>query len=387
MPALHRRSLFSLFAIALVTATTGLALAARPAPLVIVRDTGGIVGPSFDLVVFADHTWQFRGRGEHEGNAKGKTDAAAVAKLIAAIEKAGFDKAESIKPSPAPHAQLLLKRGGKVTSIFLKQNDPLMTVARAEAMKIVKPAEAAEAEATVKIILLGGQSNMAGVGKAAGLKPPYDTPFANVPVWSPRAKAWVPLTPEAVNGRGRFGPEVSFARAIDTLMPDDDVRLVKYAVGGTALYNDWAPTTGGQYKGFMNTARAALADLDASNTKYEVVGMLWLQGESDAHENKAETYEKNLTAFIAHMREQFDAPGMPFIIARVMNHYGGKSGQAKIVRDAQQKIGETDPRAAWFDTDGLPLNDPGHYKGDGLIEIGKRFAKAYGEVVGREKKN
>ena len=152
-------------------------------------------------------------------------------------------------------------------------------------------------------------------------------------------------------------------------------------LGGTALYNDWAPTTGGQYKGFMSTARAALANLDASKTEYEIVGMLWLQGESDAHENRAEGYEKNLTAFIEHMREQFKAPEMPFVIARVMNHYGGKTGQAKIVRDAQQKIAETDPHAAWFDTDGLPLNDPGHYNGEGLIEIGKRFAKAYSEIV------
>jgi len=121
--------------------------------------------------------------------------------------------------------------------------------------------------------------------------------------------------------------------------------------------------------------------------KYKVVGMLWLQGESDAHKGKAESYEKNLTKFLAHMREQFDAPKMPFIIARVMNHFGGNTGQAKIVRDAQQKIGETDPHAAWFDTDGLPLLNAGHYNSDGLIEIGKRFAKAYGEVVGRQSKD
>jgi len=140
----------------------------------------------------------------------------------------------------------------------------------------------------------------------------------------------------------------------------------------------------------MNTAKAAIADLDAAKVRYEIAGMLWLQGESDAAERKAESYEKNLTAFIAHMRTQFKTPEMPFIIARVLGFYGGKTGQARIVRDAQVKVAKEVKNVACFDTDDCPIVDPvknkGHYNAVGLIEIGKRFAAGYKEIAARKAK-
>lgn len=229
----------------------------------------------------------------------------------------------------------------------------------------------------VQVFLLGGQSNMVGVGQVKELVSPYDQPFARIPAWNQAEKKWEPLAPGMMKRKGRFGPEISFGRAIAEAMPKAEIRLIKYAAGGTALYNDWAPTKGKQYQAFMNTAKAALADLNKNGVKYEIAGMLWLQGESDAHENKGAGYEKNMTAFITHMRQQFKTPNMPFLIARVLSHYGGKSGQAKLVRDAQEKVAKDMKHVAWFDTDGLPMFNAGHYNGKGLIEIGKRFAKAY----------
>jgi hypothetical protein len=237
---------------------------------------------------------------------------------------------------------------------------------------------------SVKVFILAGQSNMVGSGKAANLVPPYSKPFPTIKIWVQGTKQWQPLSPKA---KDRFGPEVSFGHAIAKVLPDDDIRLVKYAASGTALYNDWDPKTKGkQYVAFMNTTRSALAELDASKTKYEIAGMLWLQGESDAHENKAETYEKNLTEFIAHMRTHFKTPKMPFVIARVRNHYGGKTGQAKIVRDAQVKIAGADKNVGWFDTDDCSMLNAGHYNAAGLIDIGKRFAVEYKKIVINEKR-
>ena len=141
-----------------------------------------------------------------------------------------------------------------------------------------------------------------------------------------------------------------------------------------------------QYVILLKTAKAALAELDSSKVKYEISGMLWLQGESDAHENKAETYEKNLSNFIEHMRTEFKTPEMPFIIARVRNFYGGKTGQAKIVRDAQVKVADTDQNVGWFDTDNCSMANAGHYDAAGLIEIGKRFAATFQEVVDKAEK-
>ncbi len=251
-------------------------------------------------------------------------------------------------------------------------------------------AQGEEAKKTVKIFLLGGQSNMVGSGNCAELKPPYSEPQPKVNFWNRREKKWVPLAAGIESGGKRFGPEVAFGNAIEKVLSDEKVYLVKYAAGGTALYNDWAPTKGGQYVQFMKTAKEALANLDDAGIKYEIVGMLWLQGESDAAEKHAESYEKNLTAFIAHMREQFKTPEMPFIIARVLNHYGGKSGQAKIVRDAQDKIASTDKNVACFATDDCPIVDPvknrGHYNAAGLVTIGQRFAEGYKETKGKAEK-
>jgi hypothetical protein len=79
------------------------------------------------------------------------------------------------------------------------------------------------------------------------------------------------------------------------------------------------------------------------------------------------------------MRIEFSADKMPFIIARVRDHFGGETGQAKIGRDAQVERAESNERVEWFDTDDLSLLDPGHYEAEGLIEIGNRFANKLAE--------
>ncbi len=242
-------------------------------------------------------------------------------------------------------------------------------------------ASASEKSKSIKVFLLAGQSNMVGQGIAEDLKPPYDSAPPKVKIWQPKTKKWLPLLP----GKN-FGPEISFGHAMAKSFPDDDVRLIKYAANGTALYDDWAPSGGQQYKVFMATTKAALADLDSHTTKYSVAGMLWLQGESDAKEEMGKDYKKNLLAFIKHMRTKFKTPQMPFVMARVRNYYG-KGPQAMMVRDAQESLANTIKNVACFDTDDCgELINGGHYNSDGLIEIGKRFADRYKEMISEKEK-
>ena len=232
-----------------------------------------------------------------------------------------------------------------------------------------------------KIFLLGGQSNMLGSGEIKDLAAPYTKALPGIRIWNSE-KGWIALAP-GHDGRNAFGPDIAFGHEISRLLPEDDVRFIKYAAGGSALYDDWSPALKGpSYSEFMRTADEAIADLRNSNTAFEIVAMLWFQGESDAQEGQAESYEANLVNFIAHMREQFKTPGMPFILARVLSVYGGETGQAAIVRDAQVKVAEADPNAAWFDTDDSPKMDPetyagrGHYNAEGNLLNGRRFAAA-----------
>lgn len=233
-----------------------------------------------------------------------------------------------------------------------------------------------------KVFLLGGQSNMVGFGsKANDLTPPYNAPLPQVRIWDLKKKQWTGLPllgavfgPEAQT-IGAFGPELSFGHAMAAAFPESDIRLIKYAANGTALHDDWEPGKGEQYIAFKDTVKAALRDLEANRIEYEIAGMLWLQGENDAIEKKGQDYQKNLLAFIKHIRTEFRTPKMPFVIARVRDHHG-KGAQANMVRDAQEYVAEKDGDVQWFDTDDCgPLVKGGHYSSKGLIEIGKRFAE------------
>ena len=272
----------------------------------------------------------------------------------------------------------------------LKENEVvicMLSILTAVLFVLPIPSASAGNAKTVKIFLFGGQSNMLGRKKAAGLKPPCNKPFNKVKIWNSKLNIWRPLLADGINAKGRFGPEISFGHAILETFPKEDIRLVKYAASGTALYNDWSPQTKGeQYLRFVNTVKNALSKLKASGTNYEVAGMMWLQGESDAHEGKADTYEKNLAEFIAHMRKQFKTPEMPFVIARVRNYYGRKTGQARIVRKAQVKVAESTKNAAWFNTDDCSMFNKGHYNMAGLVKIGERFAAKYQEIVRKAEK-
>jgi hypothetical protein len=229
---------------------------------------------------------------------------------------------------------------------------------------------------------------MAGTGLYTDLKPPYIDAVPNVKIWD--SQKWVAHTSRLEKSEKRnakCGPEISFGHAIAKQFPETEIRLIKYAVDASALYDDWAPIEGKQYVGFVKTVESALVDLESEGADYTIAGMLWLQGESDALENQGKAYEANLTAFISHMRTAFKMPEMPFIIARVKDHFGRKTGQAVKVRDAQAKVAETMKKVAWFDTDDCELFNEGHYNTFGLIKIGKRFAIAYKKVADTSKHN
>jgi len=237
-----------------------------------------------------------------------------------------------------------------------------------------------------RVFLLGGQSNMVGRGLTAELVSPYDAAQNDVNYWF--SGFWVSLSPGFGYDSGAFGPEVAFGRAIKDALPNDTIYLVKYAKNGTALYNGWKPTDGDEYIAFMNTVNPALANLTANGINYEISGMLWMQGESDAYEGQAASYETNLVNFIADMRTQFNTPEMPFIIARVLTYYGGDTiplysgtqtdpNQAEVVRAAQVTVAESTPYASWFDTDAYQIAIMlGHYGTQGQLDLGNDFATA-----------
>jgi alpha-L-fucosidase len=241
------------------------------------------------------------------------------------------------------------------------------------------------ATAAVKVFLLAGQSNMQGVGTATEAPAPYKTPQTDVKYWQTdgygKEEGWTDLRPKIVPDF--FGPELSFGYTLKhSVFPNDSIYLVKYGIGGTTLVADWRPDgTGYCYNGFKAAVSAAMRNLTNAGLAPSIAGMIWMQGEGEAHTGVgAAQYAVYLTNLINTVRRDFATPNMPFVVGRISTYYGTKANN-QLVRTAEETVPGQMHHVAWINTDDLGLwplgtDFPGHYNAQGQIQLGIRFAEA-----------
>lgn len=257
----------------------------------------------------------------------------------------------------------------------------------------------------IRTFLIAGQSNTDGYGLGYGnlsygyLDPPEDLygigrgdlvgPQAQVEIFRgdyySGSGSWLPLEPGfRIQWNGiRFGPELAFGHDVQ----DEcglDVRLIKYSVGGTNLAYDWDPDAAGtnQYDYFMITVQNAIAAAAAAGETLDIIGLAWMQGESDAlNYSMATAYETNLTNFIASVRQDLALPDLDFYVASIADSSVWTYRQ--IIWDAQEAVAAADPRVSVINGKDLPLfiNDGEgsayiHYTTQGEVTLGERFAAA-----------
>ncbi|MEO1591769.1 MAG: sialate O-acetylesterase, partial [Cyanobacteria bacterium J06632_22] len=236
----------------------------------------------------------------------------------------------------------------------------------------------------VSVFLIAGQSNAMGEGSFnSDLPNNLQAPHPSVRIWqeAPTGK-FVSLQPGfsgflggASDGEG-FGLELGFGHGIHG-HTEEEVYLIKYAVGATSLAVDWDPNGHNNWHdAFVGRVGAALADLNAQNMSYDIEGMLWMQGEEDSiYADQANAYEANLTAFIGDMRSRYSSD-LEFVIGRIHDDMPWHStGNVDIVRNAQTNVAAADPLTHWINTDDLSLtNDDVHFDSDGHLNLGYRFA-------------
>jgi Carbohydrate esterase, sialic acid-specific acetylesterase len=231
--------------------------------------------------------------------------------------------------------------------------------------------------AEYKVFLLGGQSNMLGRAPSSGLPTsPVNFQLPQADVLFYYGSTLTTLRPGSGRELTEFGPEVTFGRAIADAMPSENIAIIKYAAGGTALYNDWAPGTGGNYTAFRNTVTSGLAALQAAGHTSEIVGMLWHQGESDAIEKQQALYQSNLTAFIADVRSRYGA-NLPFLIGEIRR----SSAPFDTVADAQIAVADADAKAVFVPANDLSFSDLYHFDAPSQVTLGQRFANAFLSLV------
>lgn len=232
-----------------------------------------------------------------------------------------------------------------------------------------------------QVVLLAGQSNMVGLGRTWELSPELAEPDTSVLIHAEgqldagRAGAWQPLSPHFGALDNLFGPELGFGLEIERTRPGSQWALIKHSIGGTSLHTDWNPETGPLYAAFVEHAGRALAELRADRPA-EVVGMLWMQGESDAADPHAAPYEDRLRNFVHSVRADLGLHTLPVIVGLIST--APEWHRHTVIRAAQHAVADTAHQVEVVETADLGRHpdDVYHYDTAGTLALGERFAGA-----------
>jgi hypothetical protein len=277
---------------------------------------------------------------------------------------------------------------------------------------------------TFYLFYLGGQSNMDGYGLNKDLPESLKKDFEDCWIFHGNSLAdgqldggkgvWRRLKPGhgagfSYNGRSnkyseRFGPELSFSKRIQELMPGKKIALIKYSRGGTSIdsmatgqFGCWEPDFRklngiNQYDHFLNTVKNAFVadDVNQDGVKDYLlpVGILWMQGESDASftEEIALRYHENLKKLMDLIRASMRMDDLPVVIGKISDSWNSDERKVwkygELVQYAQEKFAKNDSKAEIVrETRYYKYSDPWHYDSAGYIDLGEKMADAMHKLI------
>ena len=265
-----------------------------------------------------------------------------------------------------------------------------------------------EVKADVSVVLLAGQSNMAGAGNydelEESLKNRIEKISNRVSLVS-NGKKIAPLSyfknkpTEKYNFTKRFGPELLIGLTLAEKYPSKKFLLIKRSQGGTALYGAWNPNWTAEkakavekskkqnvklYSKHLEDIHQNLNLLKEQGKTYKIIGLAWMQGENDAaREISATTYKENLKVLINSYRSEFNVKEMPFIIGQINSKYGKfREKGPQMVRTFMEEVANEDNNASIIKTsmertwlDFPKHSDNVHYNAEGQKRLGIAFAE------------
>ncbi len=231
-----------------------------------------------------------------------------------------------------------------------------------------------------RIILLAGQSNMAGRGF---VQEEDKIPIPRVLTMN-RNGEWVPSIEPTHFDKNSAGTCLgrTFALMLAQSDPSITVGIVPAACGGTSI-TDWKP---GQYYAPTNSRPYddAVARTKKALEKGTLAAILWHQGESDTNEKRAKIYHDLLLELFQSFRGEFNAPDVPILVGAL---YPRKGIWFKTVTDAQKQIVEESAPAAFVEANDMTLNpDKIHFDRKSLIKFGADYYRQYERLVKQNKK-
>lgn len=232
------------------------------------------------------------------------------------------------------------------------------------------------------VFLLAGQSNMVGQGTTSELSGQYHRDPRNVSFYFNGYKT-------SLSRFNHFGPEIGFAHEIAKRYPNNKIKLIKFAVGGTSMFA-WHPhwnaikanstrnaSAGALFKKLIQTAKIPFDEKESV-----FAGVLWMQGEQDAkYPIAANQYANNLSSFVSALRHELKTPGLAFIMGEV-NPPIALFPATQVVQTAQNLAQHRIRNCHLIQTADLgKRSDLLHYNTNGQLELGKRFARVFGRSV------
>ncbi|WP_366184025.1 sialate O-acetylesterase [Flavobacterium ovatum] len=271
-------------------------------------------------------------------------------------------------------------------------------------------AKAQVAKETISIVLLAGQSNMAGAGDFTALDAAVKERLYKVKdrvQISNAGKTPTPLSFYLSKGHKTkygfeeaFGPELMIGTVLAEKFPKEKFLLIKTAQGGTALYGAWNPDWTAEktdeveaegfkrdlklYANFIDDVKQNIKRIESQGNTYKIIGMGWMQGENDAaKEVSALSYETNLVNLINRVRTDLNVKDMPFVLGQINSHYGNFPAGPETVRTAQLNSNKLLKKVVTIKTiadkpfDDYPKHsDNVHYNAEGQYRLGNAFAEA-----------
>lgn len=293
---------------------------------------------------------------------------------------------------------------------------PRFQFAHAIALAMVGCGATVASAETISLFVFAGQSNLNGRftrNTAADLiakDSRYATPNDDVPYnfrinQEDKPGGWSPLIHHEGFQASTWGPDVVFGYELNEREPDRDMAVIKTAVNGTSLSDDWdADATSGRllFQDSINFINDQINGLETITGATVVVeGVFWLQGWNDAETlAQGQAYGDNLADLAEGFRTEFANPELPFIFTRQhintlppgetdIANFGTVYDSVLAMRAGQEAFAANDPNSYLIDIDDVgffvePGNAPGgadrtgvHYDTHGLISIGERFVDTY----------
>jgi hypothetical protein len=246
-----------------------------------------------------------------------------------------------------------------------------------------------EFQGKLSLFVLAGQSNIAGRGQVpkSGQNTnsrvfvfgnDYHWRIATEPIDDPSNQVdKVSEDPDA-----GFSPASAFATSLLERRPDMVVGLIPCAKGGSSIYQ-WHKSLS------ENTLYGScLKRVRAASTMGNVAGILFFQGEADAI--APELYEETVllpdewgdrfVALVNNWRDDLGLPELPVVFAQIGTHTAPDIFvNWEIVKEQQSSVQM--PFCVMITTDDLALRDVVHFTSESYQTIGKRFAKAYVNLI------